>query len=569
MLQFTSRPIMLNQLSIRFRVVAAVALMLATTLSLGFFSANRLDSINKRASDLGTNWLPSATILGTLSQDAEMLRSRQAQLLLESGEDQKKMLEKIATSETKMKGDLTTYLPMVSPGPGTDLVNDVQLAVSDYATSSDRFLVIVKSGNAATATQVLMGDMLSRMDVLRKAIATDRDYEDGAGKDVAKTSVADGKMAMVLIYGAMAIATGICLLIGALMISGVSTPVRRMGDAMRRLAGGDIAADIPNQNEKSEIGEMAGAVQTFKEGMIQNRTLEAEAVKVRADGEIQRKKTMQTLADQFETAVGGIVEMVSSAATEMQATASQLTASAQDSSAQASAVSAAAEEAGTNVTSVASSAEELGASVREIGRQVELSLDRARNAVIEADATSVIVGELAEAAGRITGIVDMISGIAAQTNLLALNATIESARAGEAGKGFAVVASEVKLLASQTSKATADIGAQVIAIRNTTQRAVEAIGNISDTIREINDSSQTIAVSVEQQGSATQEIVHAVSQASSGTTEVTASITSVARMAEETGAGAHQVLSASSELATQAEALRTQVQGFIAEIRAA
>ena len=560
---------MLQNFSIRFRVISASGLMLATALGLGGFAANRLDTINHHVTALATDWLPSATILGTISQDAEMLRSRQAQMLLETGDGRKKMMTKIEASEATVKHDMDIYLPMVAAGPQTDLANTLRAAVSDYCAASDRFMDAARSGEGASATGLLMGGMLSQMDVLRKAIAADRTYQETAGKTVADTGIGEGRTAMTLIFGAMTVATAICLLIGLLMISGISVPIRRMSDVMRKLAGGDTSIAIPNTAEKSEIGEMAGAVQTFKDGMIQNRALETQAAQARQDGETQRRQAMHALAEQFETAVGGIVEMVSSAATEMQATAAQLTSSAQDSSAQAVAVSAAAEEAGTNVTSVAGSAEELGASVREISRQVEHSLEKARSAVTEADATSVIVAELSEAAGRINGIVDMISGIASQTNLLALNATIESARAGEAGKGFAVVASEVKMLASQTTKATADIGAQITAIRETTERAVQAIANISGTVRDINEASSTIAVAVEQQSSATQEIVHAVSQASSGTAEVIHGITGVARMAEETGAGANQVLAASSELARQAEQLRTQVQGFIAEIRAA
>lgn len=350
----------------------------------------------------------------------------------------------------------------------------------------------------------------------------------------------------------------------------VGAPLGNLGRVIDRMAAGDHNADVPEARRSDEVGAIGKAVMNFRESL--RAKAETDTIRDRNTQNEQahaRQQSMNDLAAQFESAVGGIVEMVSSAATEMQATAQQLTSTAQESASQARSVSVSAEEAGTNVTSVAGAAEELGASVSEISRQVEHSLIKAREAVTEADTTMAIVYELSEAAGRITSIVDMISGIAAQTNLLALNATIESARAGEAGRGFAVVASEVKILAQQTAKATDDINQQIAAIQSTTDKAVTAIENISTTIRIINESSATIAAAVEQQGGATNEIVHAVNQASVGTTEVTMNITGVARMAEETGTGASQVLGASSELAQQAEQLRYQVNAFLAQVRSA
>ncbi|MDC7694203.1 methyl-accepting chemotaxis protein [Asticcacaulis sp. DXS10W] len=350
----------------------------------------------------------------------------------------------------------------------------------------------------------------------------------------------------------------------------VGVPLRNLGSVIDRMAAGDHNAQVREASRSDEVGAIGKAVMSFRESL--RLKAEAEAARERdqqSEQTRQRQQSMNELASQFETAVGGIVEMVSAAATEMQATAQQLTSTAQESAFKARSVSVAAEEAGTNVTSVAGAAEELGASVSEISRQVEHSLAKAREAVSEAETTRAIVHELSEASGRITGIVDMISGIAAQTNLLALNATIESARAGEAGRGFAVVASEVKTLAQQTAKATDEINQQIAAIQTTTTQAVAAIENISATIQALNDSSATIASAVQQQGGATHEIVHSVTRASAGASEVSSNISGVARMAEETGQGASQVLSASSELAQQAERLQGQVHAFLAQVRSA
>ncbi|MBM7852218.1 methyl-accepting chemotaxis protein [Methylopila capsulata] len=358
--------------------------------------------------------------------------------------------------------------------------------------------------------------------------------------------------------------------IAVMVVLSITKPLGRLVDVLQRMARGDVGASIDEARRGDEIGAVGRAVEGIREMVATKAAEDAERQRIAADAAAQeRKRTSMKLADDFEKAIGGVVNMVSSAATEMQATAQQLTATAQQTSSQSAVVASGAEEAAANVTSVAASAEQLGASVSEIGRQVERSAHMSHSAVGETEQTAAIVSELSEAAARIDGIVAMISDIAAQTNLLALNATIEAARAGEAGRGFAVVAAEVKELANQTAKATAEIGQQISGVQLTTGRAVKAIEAISGTIRDISETATAIASAVEEQGAATQEIVKAVSQASVGAGEVTANIAGVSRAADETGAGASQVLSAASELATQSETLRHEVQTFLAGVRAA
>jgi methyl-accepting chemotaxis protein len=560
---------MLKNMTIRARIIAAFALILAGTIGLGLFSVMRLGAVNAVTNDLSSNWLPTANVLGDLSQNFEQLRARQGQALLAPEGDRHTWLKRIDDSQAIIDANLKTYEPMVTDGKEQELATAIKTHMATYQTKSDELDEIARRGDMATAAPLYINEMQVLANDVRNAIRADRKFQLDQGNLAAADGIKLGKDATTLIYVALALTSAFCVVVGWVMINGISKPISFMSEIMKKLAAGDTHVKTPNLGEPNEIGDMAASVEVFKEGLIRNRALEADATRAREDAEASRKKTMNELADQFESAVGGIVQMVSSAATEMQATATQLTSTAQETSAQAVAVSAAAEEAGTNVTSVAGSAEELGASVNEISRQVQHSLEKAREAVSEADKTAGIVNELVQAAESINGIVEMITGIASQTNLLALNATIESARAGEAGKGFAVVASEVKQLAGQTSKATSDISAHISSIQSTTQRAVEAITGISATIRDINDSSATISAAVEQQGAATSEIVQAVNQASMGTSDVTSTIVGVARQAEETGAGASQVLSASSELARQAETLRIEVQNFIQRVRAA
>ncbi len=560
---------MLKKLTIRAKVILGFALVLCAAVALGVFAIQRLSAVNASAKDVATNWLPAANVLGDLSQDFEQMRARQGQLILVPAEGRAEMKDKLVDSETRITADLKAYEPLVTDGEESQMAEAIKTAMTTYVADNAPLIVQVEAGDMAGSVTRYKGDMQDNANVVRKAIRADRAFQLDQGNKAAMVGVAQGNAAITFIMIALTITAAFCVAIGWLMIMGISKPLAELAAAFTRLCNSDTTVTVPCKDEVGELKQMSTAGEFLLAALHAHNAAEADKEHLRAEAETERKKTMHDLADQFEGAVGGIVEMVSSAATEMQATASQLTSSAQESAAQATSVSAAAEEAGTNVTSVAGSAEELGASVSEIGRQVEHSSIKAREAVREADATAAIVQELSEAADRINGIVDMITGIASQTNLLALNATIESARAGEAGRGFAVVASEVKALAGQTSRATAEISQHISSIQSTTKRAVEAISNITGTIRDINDSSSTIAAAVEQQGSATNEIVQAVNQASMGTQEVTSNITGVARMAEETGAGAAQVLSASGELAQQAANLRNQINSFLAHVRAA
>jgi methyl-accepting chemotaxis protein len=369
------------------------------------------------------------------------------------------------------------------------------------------------------------------------------------------------------------IAAGLVLLL-ALAVSmfvarGITRPLQRMTGAMKDLAGGKLDVEVPGIGRRDEVGEMADAVEVFKNNASARRELEAEQKETEGRAVARRKADMDRLANEFEGAVGQIVETVSSASSELEASAGTLTSTAERAQELTTMVAAASEEASTNVQSVASATEEMASSVNEISRQVQESARMAGEAVDQARNTNDRVGELSKAAARIGDVVELINSIAGQTNLLALNATIEAARAGEAGRGFAVVASEVKALAEQTAKATGEIGQQITGIQSATQESVNAIKEIRGTIEKLSEISSAIAAAVEQQGAATQEISRNVQQAAHGTQQVSSHITDVQRGASETGSASSQVLSAAQSLSGESNRLKLEVGKFLNSVRAA
>ncbi|MDD1530589.1 methyl-accepting chemotaxis protein [Bradyrhizobium sp. WBOS7] len=405
------------------------------------------------------------------------------------------------------------------------------------------------------------------LDVLIRQIA---DYARHKSDEKNAASAAQMKSSeqLAILVGALAM----LVLVGSWLMSFVTIarPIRALTVAMDRLAGGDFSVVLPGLGRKDEVGGVAAAVEKFKIVSEQKAREEAEA-KIRQDqiAAAQRTAEMHKLADGFEAAIGEIVDTVSSAATELEASASTLTSTAARGQQLTTMVASASEEASTNVQSVASATEELSSSITEISRQVQESARVAGEAVSQARTTTDRVGELSAAAARIGDVVELINTIAGQTNLLALNATIEAARAGEAGRGFAVVASEVKALAEQTAKATGEIGQQIASIQTATEHSVGAIKDISHTIEKLSEISSTIAAAVEEQGAATQEISRNVQQAAAGTHQVSSNITDVQHGASETGSASSQVLSAAQMLSGDSNRLKLEVDKFVRTVRAA
>jgi len=356
-------------------------------------------------------------------------------------------------------------------------------------------------------------------------------------------------------------------LISLLVARTISKPLTRQVDVMGPLSKGDFSVDVPDQGRGDEIGMIAKAVQAFKENGLRVKQLEAQQAAQKVQAEQDKKAAQMKLADDFDGRVGGVISELADSAVNMTSTAQQMQASSQQTAEISTTVASAATEADSNVQTVAAAAEELSASSSEIARQIDAVAKKSSAASQDAQETSKSVNELNVLADSIGEVIGTIKDIAEQTNLLALNATIEAARAGEAGKGFAVVADEVKKLANETATKTEEIDERVNRIQEAIRNSVTAMDKIISNVSEIDQATTTVASAVEEQNAATAEIGRNVTEASTGTQQVSSSIIQVQQNASESGEASNDVLNAASQLKSQADVLRQQVEGFLNEIR--
>ncbi|MFH1339862.1 MAG: methyl-accepting chemotaxis protein [Pseudomonadota bacterium] len=563
---------MLARYSIRAKIIAVVALLLVAMTGMGLLAVRNMRAINASTVDIATNWLPSVRTLGDLRASVITYRNVVRQHMLSMTNEEKLAMEKTAVTvvESNMK-IRQAYEAMISSPEERKLYADWVQLWESYKKGTEDVMTLSRKivGEFPYEAQELNTRTVNKIgleadSVLKKSIDLNN-----AGADKAARKAADDYASAFMILAAVlgaAIIAGIA--VSFYLVRDVSSGIASIVTPMQALGKGDLSADVPHQGEKTEIGAMADTLQVFKQALIAKRAAD-EAAAADAEAKIERGRRVDSITRDFESMIGEIVETVSSASTELEASAGTLSATAGRSQQLTATVAAASEEASTNVQSVASATEELSSSVNEISRQVQESARMATDAVGQARVTNDRVSELSKAAARIGDVVELINTIAGQTNLLALNATIEAARAGEAGRGFAVVASEVKALAEQTAKATGEIGQQITGIQAATQESVNAIKAISGTIEKLSEISSTIAAAVEEQGAATQEISRNVQQAAQGTQQVSSNITDVQEGASETGAASSQVLSAARSLSGDSSRLKLEVGKFLSSVRAA
>lgn len=365
-----------------------------------------------------------------------------------------------------------------------------------------------------------------------------------------------------ILYILLGVAAAVLAFIAAGLLGvalGVVRPIVRMTDTMQKLATGDLAADIPFAHRQDEVGSMAGALQVFKQGAIENSRLREEQLQKEQEAALAKRGALHQMAETVERETGRSVDTASATTQGVERAASSLSEIARSLSSESQAVAAASTQALGSTQTVSAAAEELSASIREIATQVARTSTVTKSAVAGRERARSTIQALADAVKKIAEVSDLIGGIAGQTNLLALNATIEAARAGEAGRGFAVVAAEVKSLSDQTAKSTEEITRLIAEVQASTQAAVDAVETMGGHIVEIDGVATSVAAAMEEQDAATREIARSISESASAAKEVSAKIANVSRDAASVNERAADVRQAIAGMAANLESLRSVV----------
>lgn len=563
---------MLANLKISAKVISLTLLLLGAMLALATVAIVGIRSLNAALDDARDTTIEMQAA-GRISQVIIALNRAEYRLAANPA-DYDAVLGILADRKKLFEASIATALKTASPAQAAVLRN-IQDEYQAYGGELDRTLQVAQRNKAA---QLGEGQKAILAEVVSSRVVTDRlqavvdrysaqtDQEDA---DASRAAEALAHSLQVWIIGTAAVALTLGAFLGWLIGQrGIAAPLKAAVDCLRQLANGNLSVAIFGLSRKDEIGDIAHAMEVFQESARERQRMQAQEAQ-EAAAKLARAEQINRLIQSFEHRVGEGVQVMSAAATELEATANALAATAEETSRQSGVVGSAATQTATNVQTVAAATEELGSTVQEVARQMEEARQAAVDATQEAEAAQGQVVALTDSGHKIRQVIDLIQNIAAQTNLLALNATIEAARAGDAGKGFAVVASEVKALANQTAQATDEIRAQVDTMQGTITGAVTAIQSIGTVVLRLNERATAVAAAVEQQSLATAEIGRNAVQAAQGTSEVTSTITGIQQAAQTTAAGSGQVLGSAKEVAERIVGLKNDIDGFIAGVRAA
>jgi methyl-accepting chemotaxis protein len=560
---------MFSQFSIRSKLVAVVLILLAAMTTMGLMALKEIREINGRLGEVQNNWVQSILALGELQ--ATILRYQTAvrdHLLADDPSVEAQIEKNVQRLEQDLQSVLSKYEALKTTSNGRDTFDEFKKIWTEYAAAGMEVLTASRNEDFATGRQVFTEKLIplgARTDELL-------DRERLLSRDGAYIAAARGAESYESAIRVVGLGILLTTLLGAAiayrLVRDISNSIRSIVFPMQALGRGNLDVVIECTQDRTEIGDMARALEVFKAALVAKK-LTDEVVAAEAQMKVARAQRIDSFVQGFESMIGKLGGSLSSSSAELEAAANSLAATAEMTGRVSSEAAGASQDILASVQTAATAIDQVTSSIVEINREVLEASQVAGDAVMRAKNTDRDITQLSASAQRIGSVIKLIGAIAEQTNLLALNATIEAARAGEAGRGFSVVASEVKALAAQTAKATEEIGSQVAEMQEATDMSVAAIKDISEIIRRISGISATISTAVEGQRASTEEIASHIQHVAHGSGAVAASISDVSRGANETEIASGRVLGAARSLSDESSRLKGEVERFLANIAAA